>query len=210
MARQPYPGIVDLGWALLIPAYLVGTFPTAILVGRREGRDPTREGSRNPGASNTYRTMGRRAGALVLLGDLCKGAAAAGAGLATGNRAIAVGCGLAAVVGHVLPVGRGRPGGKGVATAGGMALVLVPGVAVALMLLWIAVAKLSGAASVASMVIAVGLPLGAAVTGRSAGEVAAFAACGLLVVVRHRDNISRLRRGEEGTHARGSSLPPPD
>lgn len=197
--------MVDPGWTLLIPAYLVGTFPTAILVGRREGRDPTLEGSGNPGASNTYRTMGRRAGALVLLGDLCKGAAAAGGGLATGNRAVAVACGLAAVVGHVLPVGRGRPGGKGVATAGGMALVLVPMVAVPLMLVWIVVAKASGAASLASMVIAAGLPVGAAIGGRSAGEVGAFAACGLLVVVRHRDNIGRLRRGEEGTLARGSS-----
>jgi len=200
---------VDLGWALLIPAYLVGTFPTAILVGRREGRDPTQEGSGNPGASNAYRTMGRRAGALVLLGDLCKGAAAAGVGLATGNRAIAVGCGLAAVVGHVLPVGRGRRGGKGVATAAGMALVLVPLVAVALAALWAVTAKLSGAASVASIVIAAGLPVGAALVGRPAGEVVAFAACGALVVVRHRENIGRLRRGEERTLAAGSPPPGP-
>lgn len=196
---------MDLGWALLIPAYLVGTFPTAILVGRREGRDPTREGSGNPGASNAYRTMGRRAGVLVLLGDLCKGAAAAGAGLATGNRAIAVGCGLAAVLGHVLPVGRGRRGGKGVATAAGMAFVLVPVVAMALAVLWAVIAKVSGAASVASIVIAAGLPVGAALVGRPAGEVAAFAACGVLVVVRHRENIGRLRRGEERTLAGGSS-----
>ena len=196
---------MDLGWALLIPAYLVGTFPTAILVGRREGRDPTREGSGNPGASNAYRTMGRRAGVLVLLGDLCKGAAAAGAGLATGNRAIAVGCGLAAVVGHVLPVGRGRRGGKGVATAAGMTLVLVPLVAAVLAALWAVTAKLSGAASVASIIIAAGLPVGAALVGRPAGEVAAFAACGALVVVRHRENIGRLRRGEERPLAAGSS-----
>lgn len=200
---------MDLRWALLLPAYAVGTFPTAILVGRREGRDPTQEGSGNPGASNAFRTMGRRAGALVLLGDLCKGAAAAGVGLLAGSRAIAVACGLAAVLGHVLPVGRGRRGGKGVATAAGMALVLVPLVAVVLALVWVVTAKASGAASVASIVIAAGLPVGAALVGRPVGEVAAFAACGLLVVVRHRDNIARLRRGEERPLAAGSSPPGP-
>jgi glycerol-3-phosphate acyltransferase PlsY len=194
---RTYADAVDVGWVLLVPAYLVGSFPTAILVGRRAGRDPTREGSGNPGASNAFRTMGRRAGALVLAGDLCKGAVAAGMGLATGNRAIGVACGLAAVVGHVLPATRRFQGGKGVATAAGMACVLLPVVALVLAVLWLLVARLTGTASVASIAIAVGLPLGAAIAGRPPGEVLAFAACGALVVVRHRANIDRLRRGEE-------------
>jgi len=188
---------VDLRWALVVPAYLLGTFPTAILVGRREGRDPTREGSRNPGASNAYRTLGRRAGALVLLGDLGKGGLAAGAGLATGNRAVAVGCGLAAVLGHVAPVTRGLRGGKGVATAAGMALVLLPAPALVLAALWLLTVRVTGAAAVGSLLVAAGLPVGAAVVGRPAGEVVAFAACGALVVARHAGNIGRLRRGEE-------------
>ena len=71
---------MDLAWLLVVPAYLLGTFPTAILVGRRAGRDVTQEGSGNPGASNTFRTLGRRAGALVLLGDVAKGGLAAGIG----------------------------------------------------------------------------------------------------------------------------------
>ncbi len=188
---------MDPGWLLVVPAYLVGTFPTAILVGRREGRDPTSEGSGNPGASNAYRTMGRRAGALVLLGDLAKGAVASGAGLATGNRAVAVACGLASVAGHVLPATRGFRGGKGVATAAGMALVLLPLVAAALAVVWAVVARVTGTAAVASIAIAVGLPIGAAASGRPAGEVAAFALCGAFVVLRHRSNIERLWRGEE-------------
>src|SRR5919107_1399563 len=80
MNLRSYAGPVSLGWVLVVPAYLLGTFPTALLVGRREGRDPTQEGSGNPGASNALRTMGRRAGALVLLGDLGKGVVATGAG----------------------------------------------------------------------------------------------------------------------------------
>lgn len=188
---------MDLGWALVLPAYLLGTFPTAILVGHRSGLDPTQEGSGNPGASNAFRTMGRQAGAMVLVGDLVKGAAAAGTGLATGNRAVAVACGLAAVMGHVAPVTRRFRGGKGVATAAGMALVLLPLPALGLAVLWAAMAKATGTASAASVAVAIGLPLAAVGSGRSLGEVAAFAACGVLVVVRHRGNIGRLRRGEE-------------
>ena len=190
---------MDLGWALLLPAYLLGTFPTAILVGRQEGRDPTQEGSGNPGASNAFRTMGRRAGVLVLVGDLCKGVAAAGMGLATGNRAVGVACGLAAVVGHVAPATRGFRGGKGVATAAGMTGVLLPLPAVGLAVLWGLTAKLTGTASAASLAVSVGLPVAAVAAGRPPGEVAAFAACGALVIARHRGNIGRLRRGEERT-----------
>jgi glycerol-3-phosphate acyltransferase PlsY len=188
---------VDLGWTLVFPAYLLGTFPTAILVGRREGRDPTLEGSGNPGASNAFRTMGRRAGAAVLAGDLGKGAVAAGVGLATGNRAVGVACGLAAVLGHVAPVTRRFRGGKGVATGAGMTMVLLPLPMVGLAALWAITAKLSGTASAASLAVAIGLPVAATVAGRPPGEIAAFAACGGLVVVRHRSNIDRLRRGEE-------------
>ncbi|MFL6205220.1 MAG: glycerol-3-phosphate acyltransferase [Acidimicrobiales bacterium] len=188
---------MDQAWLVVVAAYLLGTFPTAILVGRREGRDPTREGSGNPGASNTFRTMGRRAGALVLAGDVAKGALAAGMGLATGNRAVGVACGLAAVLGHVFPVTRRLRGGKGVATGAGMAFVLLPGVAVVLAVLWLVTAKVFRAASAGSVVVAVGFPMGAWLVGRPAGEVAAFAAGSVLIVARHRDNLDRLRRGAE-------------
>ncbi len=193
---------MDVAWLLVLPAYLLGTFPTAALVGRRLGRDLTTEGSGNPGASNAYRTLGRRAGAAVLLGDLAKGVLAAAGGLATGNRAVGVACGLAAVVGHVVPVTRGGRGGKGVATGAGMALVLLPGPAVVLAALWLVAVRVAGAASAGSLVVALGLPAGAALAGRPAGEVVAFAAGGLLVVARHRENLGRLRRGEERSLSR--------
>jgi glycerol-3-phosphate acyltransferase PlsY len=188
---------VDPWWALVVPAYLLGTFPTALLVGRREGRDPTKEGSGNPGASNALRTMGRRAGALVLLGDLGKGILATGAGWALGGRGVGVACGVAAVVGHVFPLRRGFRGGKGVATGAGMALVLLPIPALLMGVLWGAVVKATGVAAAGSVAIAVALPLADALVGRPGAEVAALAACSLLVVARHRDNLERLRRGEE-------------
>ncbi|MGH9117337.1 MAG: glycerol-3-phosphate acyltransferase, partial [Acidimicrobiales bacterium] len=73
---------------VVIAAYLAGTFPTALIVGRRLGFDATTAGSGNPGASNAYRVGGRRAGLLVFAGDLLKGALAAGLGLAVGGRAL--------------------------------------------------------------------------------------------------------------------------
>jgi glycerol-3-phosphate acyltransferase PlsY len=78
-----------------------------------------------------------------------------------------------------------------------MAAVLLPGPALALAVLWAATVRIFGAASAGSVAVAVGLPVSAALVGRPLGEVAAFAACGLLVVARHRSNLERLRRGEE-------------
>src|SRR5207249_3926010 len=117
---------VDADALLAVPAYFLGTFPAAQVVSQRAGRDPTREGSRNPGASNVYRLAGRRAGLAVFAGDLAKGLVAAGVGLAVGGRPLGMLCGAAAVLGHVFPVTRGFRGGRGVATAGGLALVLFP------------------------------------------------------------------------------------
>jgi glycerol-3-phosphate acyltransferase PlsY len=198
---------MDPGWALLLPSYLLGTFPTAVLVGRREGRDPTVEGSGNPGASNALRTMGRRAGALVLVGDLGKGVVATSVGWAVGGRAVGLGCGIAAVVGHIFPVTRRFRGGKGVATGAGMALVLLPLPSLVLAAVWGAVVKATRVSALGSLAVAVGMPLGAAAVGRPGGEVAALAACSALVVVRHRENLVRLRRGEE--HALGSDRTSP-
>ncbi len=188
---------MDLGWALVVPAYLLGTFPTALLVGRREGLDPTKEGSGNPGATNALRTMGRRAGALVLAGDLGKGVIATGGGWALAGRGVGVACGIAAVVGHCFPVTRRLRGGKGVATGAGMALVLLPLPFLALGVLFGGVVAATRVGALGSIAVAVGLPIAAALVGRPGTEVAALAACSALVVVRHKENLARLRRGEE-------------
>lgn len=189
-------------------AYLAGTLPTAAWVGGRRGVDPTTTGSRNPGASNVYRLAGRRAGAAVLAVDLLKGLVPAAAALALDGRGLALLCGTAAVVGHVVPVQRAFRGGKGVATAGGVALVVWPAVSAALMLVFVTAARVAGTASVGSLAMAAGLPVGVAVTGRPAWEVAASTAIALLVVVRHTGNILRLARGEEPRLDRATSVPP--
>lgn len=182
---------------LVVPSYLAGTFPSAQVVARREGHDPTAEGSGNPGASNVYRVAGRRAGALVLAADLLKGAVPTAVGLVVGGRALGFACGAAAVLGHVLPVTRRFRGGKGVATAAGIAVVLFPVVSAVLALVWVAVARAAGKASVASLVTAIAAVPALVIARRPAWEVAAMAAVVAVVVARHAGNIRRLVRREE-------------
>jgi acyl phosphate:glycerol-3-phosphate acyltransferase len=187
--------------AVLVASYAVGTFPTAQLVGRRLGFDPTTTGSGTPGASNTTRLAGKRAGAMVLLGDAGKGALAAGAGLAVDGRMLAWLAGAAAVAGHLWPLTRRFRGGKGVATAAGAAVVCAPLAAVPLVPVFAVLVKVTGRAAVGSLTLAFLLPIAVAVLGRPPGEVAVAAAIAAVVVLRHRENIARLLRGEEATVA---------
>lgn len=189
---------------LVLFAYGAGMFPTALLVGRSMGHDPTTEGSGNPGASNVYRLAGFRAGALVFAGDAAKGAIATGAGLAAAGRPLGMACGLAAVAGHMFPAARGFRGGRGVATAAGLATVLFPVVAAGCAAAWLLVARLSDRASLASLLVAVALPVVVALSGRPGWETLCVALLAGLVIVRHAPNLRRLRQGQEQTMHRGT------
>ena len=180
-----------------IPAYLLGTFPTALLVARAGGHDVLTEGSGNPGASNVARLMGWKAGLLVMAGDLAKGAIAAGVGLAVAGRGAAYILGILAVIGHTYPVTRHFKGGKGVATAGGMLAVLQPLLVLVLAVVWFLTARVLKLASVGSIIVAVLFPIGVALTGRAGWEIAVTSALAVLVVVRHLPNLRRLVRGQE-------------
>ena len=191
-----------LAVVLLIPvAWLLGTFPTAVIVARAHGHDVTSEGSGNPGASNVARLVGWRAGALVLVCDFAKGAIAAGAGLAVGGRPGAFALGVAAIVGHTFPLY--RKGGKGVATAGGALVVLYPLIVVGLAVAWFVVARLLHKSSIASLLGAVLFPIAAAVMGYALWELLILSALAILVITRHFGNIKRLLRRQE--HDLGAS-----
>ncbi len=185
-----------LAIALLVPvAWLLGTFPTALLVARSHGHDVTSEGSGNPGASNVARLVGWRWGAVVLLVDFTKGALAAGVGLAVGGRAGAFVLGTAAVVGHTFPVF--RKGGKGVATAGGALTVLYPLLAAALAVVWFVVARVLHKASLASLLITVLFPVAVILTGHAFWEDIVVVALAFLIIGRHAPNIRRLLHRQE-------------
>jgi len=194
-----YHGTVLVEVAAVALGYALGTLPVAQAVGRRVGVDPTTSGSGNPGASNVYRTAGARAGVLVFGGDLLKGALATGVGWVLGDRVLAAACGLAAVLGHVAPLTRRLRGGKGVATAGGVLVVLFPLVALVVAPLWLLVAKVFGRASLASIVAVLAAAAVVWSLGPPASELGLVGAIVLVVVLRHASNIKRLVRGEERT-----------
>lgn len=191
-------------WVLALPlAYLVGTFPSAVLIARASGVDITAYGSGNPGASNVTRALGWRKGVWVFVLDAAKGAVAAGAGLWLDGRAAGYLLGAAAVLGHVAPVTRGFRGGKGVATGAGVVLVLLPLVGVSVIALWWLVTRLTGTAALGSIVAVVAAGVGLTIRGAPPWEFAVAVALCLLILSRHLGNVRRILRREE--HAIGAT-----
>ena len=177
--------------------YLAGSVPFAFLVARRRGVDLRHAGSGNVGASNVLRTSGVSDAAVALCLDVAKGALAVlvaqrlSAGLVT-----PVAAGLAAVLGHVHPVWLGFRGGRGVATAAGVFVVLAP-ITVAIAAAAFALAVwITRYVSVGSVLAAVTLAAAAAVTVSSEVAVGA-AAVAAFVVYCHRGNLARLVAGTE-------------
>lgn len=201
---------VPLAVLFVVGAYLLGTFPSAHLFAGRRGIDPTRSGSGNPGATNVYRTAGRRAGLYVFAADAGKGAIAAGLGWVVLSRQVALFCWAAAVLGHVLPVTRRLRGGKGVATAGGGTFVLFPLVAVIDVALFAVAARVSRTASLGSIVMAVATPILIRAFRGTDRELVIALVISLLVLVRHEGNIRRLATGNETTWRRPDPGGEPD
>lgn len=201
---------------LVIGAYLLGAIPFGLLIGLARGVDVRTRGSRNIGATNVGRVVGRKWGYLCLALDILKGLAPAlcASLLLPGEHGdplrqlVLLLVAVAAVLGHVFPIYLRFRGGKGVATTVGVALGIWPvfTTAMAVALLAYAVARFAtGAVSAGSLTLAVVFP--AAVFGytRLAGFalfqcwplLAVSVLLGLMIVVRHRENIRRLWRGEE-------------
>jgi acyl phosphate:glycerol-3-phosphate acyltransferase len=119
--------------------------------------------------------------------------------------------GVAAVLGHVFPVTRRFKGGRGVATGGGVMLVIFPLLTLALTALWIVLARLTHKASIASITVAIAFPIAVALAGHEAGDVLVITVMALLVVGRHLSNVRRLVKGQElGLESGQQSDDPPD
>jgi len=192
-------------WLMLIPAYFLGTFPSAAMVARTNGIDIHEVGSGNPGASNIARTMGTKWGVFVFFLDGLKGAIPTAVALQWSDlpSPAAYAMAAAAVLGHMYPVTRRFKGGKGVATMGGATLLLQPLLFVVLTVVWVVARKATGLASLASLLLTIGFPLGVALMGGPGWEVATAAALGALVLLRHLDNIKRLLGGSELSASHG-------
>jgi len=183
-----------------VAAYVVGAIPVGYLVARLFGvTDIRRHGSGSIGATNVLRTAGRLPAILTLLGDTVKGYLAVGvAGWVGGGapRALAVGA-VAAVVGNCWSVFLRFRGGKGVATGLGALLRLAPLAALAALPVFLVVVATTRFVSLGSLLAAVGVPFGALALGAPRSAVAGAVAVAAIVVVRHHENIVRLRAGTE-------------
>lgn len=179
--------------------YLLGSIDFGVIVPRLFGIDIYAAGSGNPGATNVLRTVGRKEAALVLLGDLAKGAAAAALGTWAGGPVIGFAAGLAAVIGHCFPLWHLFRGGKGVSAAGGMVLFLEPFAGLILLGAFVAVVAISRKASLGSLVAAAGLVPLLAVFGQRGWALGLAGAAVLIIFIRHIPNIRRLLAG--GEHA---------
>ncbi|BAN03830.1 hypothetical protein YM304_35160 [Ilumatobacter coccineus YM16-304] len=195
--RVDLQGSLPVPMLLMVVAYVLGTFPSAILIARANGIDIRTFGSGNPGASNVTRALGWKKGAWVYVLDALKAAVATGLALGYDGRPLAYWAGGAAIIGHMFPVFRGFRGGKGVAAGSGVLFVLQPIIAPFACALWWIVTRITGKAAVGSLV-AVGLvPAGLALLDRPAWEYAALGAVCALILVKHWRNFGRLIRREE-------------
>jgi glycerol-3-phosphate acyltransferase PlsY len=176
--------------------YLLGSIPFGLVLTRRAGLGDIRQiGSGSIGATNVLRTGNKALATLTLLFDVMKGAAAALIGSVWGAEAALAG-GAAVVIGHMFPVWLGFRGGKGVATALGVLLVLAWQVALLAAIVWLATVAIFRYSSLAALGAAVAAAvLGAVLVDPArAGLIALIAA---LVILRHHENIRRLLAGTE-------------
>ena len=184
---------------LVVCAYLIGSIPTGLLLAKAFGGVDIRSaGSGNIGATNVYRTMGRKVGFLTLLGDCMKGVipvvAAKSLGLPVAWVALV---GLSAFLGHVYTIFLGFKGGKGVATALGVFLAVSPWAVLTVLVIFSLVLYKWRYVSLASITAAALMPSLVALLYKQPALVGMTLVIAALVIFKHRENIQRLRAGTE-------------
>lgn len=202
---------IGIAVGLVVGAYLVGGVPFGLLLARYgAGIDIRKVGSGNIGATNVARAIGFRWGLAVLLLDALKGAGpvllpqlflAADSPLLGHTR---VACGLAAILGHVFPIWLGFKGGKGVATALGVTLVLAPWASLAAAVAFAVTVSFGRYVALASVVGSIAFAvtqlvlLGGAAFSATHWSLTTFCLLvPVLIIVRHRGNLARLWAGTE-------------
>jgi len=188
-----------------ISSYLIGSINPAVIISKKlYGKDIRTLGSNNAGATNAYRSLGKKAGAIIFFLDFSKGLiAVAGAKclllLFDASYECMLIAGFFAQLGHTFPVFFRFKGGKGVATAAGSAFAIMPPVAAILLTLFAVIVVLTKTVSLASSICAALYPLLAYFLTDSVQQLHFIfaASCAVMITVKHASNIARLLDGEE-------------
>lgn len=196
-------------YLFIIVSYLIGSIPTGLVLAKiTGGEDIRKSGSGNIGATNVTRLLGKKMGVLTLLGDVLKAVVpmlAAHWYLVQSDISVAPEqldmavtlCGGAAFIGHIFPIYLNFRGGKGVATALGVFIVLEPLAVLVSFFLFVAVVYFSGFVSAGSLLVSSLLTLWIWLLGGSSYHVFLAFFIGVLIWFKHAENISRLLAGTE-------------
>jgi glycerol-3-phosphate acyltransferase PlsY len=184
---------------LLIFSYLLGAVPTGVILARAFSNvDPRIQGSKNIGATNIYRTAGKKLGIITLLGDILKGLIPVVIARGTLDSHFWIGAvALAAFLGHLYPVYLKFKGGKGIATGLGVFLALAPLEALLSFLVFAAVVYKSRTISLGSLTATAAFPLLLALLNPHYIYIPFAVLIGVFIFYRHRENIERMLAGKE-------------
>lgn len=181
---------------VVLLAYFIGAIPSGYIIGRLFYHvDLKKTGSGNIGATNAYRTLGAKAGLAVFFCDFMKGVIAVFFGMPDPTTVLL--CALFAIVGNDWSVFLKFKSGKGVACGVGAFTYISPLATIASFIVWLIVFKWKKIVSLASIAGAPVVPIVIAILGQPWEYVAFSSAAACIVIVKHRDNIGRLLRGEE-------------
>ena len=194
---------------LLIFAYLLGSIPTGVILAKAFGNvDPRTLGSKNIGATNVFRTAGKKLGILTLLGDIWKGIIPVAIARGALDSYFWIGAiALAAFVGHLYPIFLKFKGGKGIATGLGVFLALSPLPAVLSLLIFGIVLYKWRFVSLGSLSATAAFPILLAMLNPHRIYIPFAIIVGMLIFYHHRENIQRLIAGKESKFG-GRSRPP--
>lgn len=195
---------------IVLVSYLLGSVPSGYLISKLAGIDIRTKGSGNIGATNVTRVLGKAYGYPAFLADFSKGLGAVWLapliarawGLTQPNEILQILAGVCVVFGNAFPVWLRFRGGKGVATSAGLLFGLIPSAAIVCIVVWLILFYTTRYVSLASISAAVALPVAVFAIGHFTGTprppvLYVSLALALIVILRHRSNLSRLMRGTE-------------
>jgi glycerol-3-phosphate acyltransferase PlsY len=186
---------------IIILSYLLGAIPFALIIGKLGYRVYVREhGSGNLGTTNTFRVLGKKAGILVLLGDMGKGLVAALLPLLFGSEMSLLLAGIPAVIGHSYPIFAKFKGGKSVATSGGVLLAAFPWfffVVVGTFIVTLLISRMVSLSSMAAAVVGLVTATTYSILTKDWLPLIVIVPLALFIIIKHRTNWQRIRAGKE-------------